>query len=124
MRNWERPMVVVDTFAANEFVSTCAEEGSTYKFICNAGKEDHSYNVYYLDNYNKKQYLSKYPYTGYSPCNATHEASTKDDFINGYIDDQSTRKDERIPVVIWTNRGRDVHCTTNLKIESWDKTPS
>lgn len=26
MRNWERPMVVVDTFAANEFVSTCGEK--------------------------------------------------------------------------------------------------
>lgn len=122
MRNWERPMVVVDTFAANEFVSSCEEGGSAYKFECNAGKKYHRYNVYYYDG-NRKHYLDKYPYY-YHPCGETHEASTKDDFINGYIDDQSTGYDEKIPVVIWTDRGRDVHCTTNLTIESWEKTHS
>ena len=129
MRNWERPMVVVDTFAANEFVSTCAEGGSVYKFQCNAGEEGHNYNVYYYDKYNRRHYIaSDIPFAaqfpGYHPCNATHEASTKDDFINGYIDDQNTWKDEKTPVVIWTDRGRDVHCTTNLTIESWEKTHS
>lgn len=130
MKNWERPMVVVDTFAANEFVSTCADGGSTYKFQCNAGEEGHTYNVYYFDNYNRKHYIASdsplifTQFDSYSPCNATHEASTKDDFINGYIDDQSTWRDEKTQVVIWTDRGRNVHCTTNLKMESWDKTPS
>lgn len=129
MRNWERPMVVVDTFAANEFVSSCAEGGSAYKFQCNAGEKDRTYNVYYYDKNNRRHYIAldipfaaRFP--GYSPCDATHEASTKDDFINGYIDDQSTGYDEKIPVVIWTDRGRDVHCTTNLTIESWEKTHS
>lgn len=131
MRNWERPMVVVDTFAANEFVSTCAEGGSAYKFQCNAGEEGHHYNVYYLDKNNHRHYIASdipftYPqFSGYHPCNAKHEASTKDEFINGYIDDQSTiLKDEKIPVVIWTDKGKSVHCTTNLTIESWEKTHS
>lgn len=129
MKNWERPMVVVDTFAANEFVSTCAEGGSTYKFQCNAGEKEHRYNVYYYNN-NRKHYLaSDIPFAAkfnyYHPCDATHEASTKDSFINGYIDDQSTIfKDEKIPVVIWTDNGRSVHCTNNLTIESWEKTHS
>ena len=39
MRNWERPMVVVDTFAANEFVSTCGEQNRVYKFKCDAGSK-------------------------------------------------------------------------------------
>ena len=38
MRNWERPMVVVDTFAANEFVSSCGENHKVYNFECNAGE--------------------------------------------------------------------------------------
>ena len=124
MRNWERPMVVVDTFAANEFVSTCAEGGSTYKFQCNAGEEGHSYSVYYYDNYNRRHYLAGPLLTHYSKCGDTHEASTKDDFIDGYIDDQSTIHDEHTPVVIWTDRGRDVHCTTVLNKDSWARTPS
>lgn len=131
MRNWERPMVVVDTFAANEFVSTCAEGGSAYKFQCNAGEGDHKYNVYYVDKNNHKRYiasnnlLSGARFINYHPCDTKHEASTEDEFINGYIDDQSTPfKDEKIPVVIWTDNGRSVHCTAKLNIESWEKTHS
>lgn len=123
MRNWERPMVVVDTFAANEFVSSCGDKGTIYKFECNAGEKEHHYNVYYYDRYNIKHYIasnSHYAqFSGYHPCGATHEASTKDKFINGYIDDQSTWTDEKVPVVIWTDRGTSVHCTTNLQMDTW-----
>ena len=48
----------------------------------------------------------------------------KDEFITGFIDDQSTREDEKIPVIIWTNHGTDVHCTTNLDRDSWETTKS
>lgn len=40
MRNWERPMVVVDAFVANEFVSACKEENKEYLFTCDAGGGD------------------------------------------------------------------------------------
>lgn len=124
MRNWERPMVVVDTFAANEFVSTCGENHKVYNFVCNAGEKGHHYNVYYYDRYNNKHYIASNrhyaQFSGYHPCDATHEASTKDEFINGYIDDQSTWwEDEKVPVVIWTERGTSVHCTTNLNTNEW-----
>lgn len=124
MRNWERPMVVVDTFAANEFVSSCGVQNRVYKFKCDAGEEGHKYNVYYLDNNNRKHYIAlDIPFVAqfdsYHPCNTTHEASTKDEFINGYIDDQSTWRDEKVPVVIWTDRGTNVHCTTNLQMDTW-----
>ena len=128
MRNWERPMVVVDTFAANEFVSSCGDENTVYLFDCNAGEENHKYNIYYYDRYNIKHYIASNKhwaqFASYHPCGEKHEASTKDEFINGYIDDQSTWRDEKTQVIIWTDRGRNVHCTTNLKMESWDKTPS
>ena len=62
-------------------------------------------------------FVGKFDY--YHPCDETHEASTRDEFINGYIDDQSTWKDEKMPVVIWTERGTDVHCTTNLDTNTW-----
>lgn len=124
MRNWERPMAVVDAFVANEFVSACGDQNTVYLFKCNAGEKGHNYNVYYYDNHNRKHYIaSEIPFAaqflGYHPCDATHEASTKDDFIKGYIDDQSTWKDEKMPVVIWTDRGTDVHCTTNLDTNTW-----
>lgn len=123
MRNWERPMAVVDAFVANEFVSACGVQNTVYLFQCNAGEKGHKYNVYYYDN-NRKHYIASNThyfaqFSDYHPCDATHEASTKDEFINGYIDDQSTWKDEKMPVVIWTDRGTDVHCTTNLDTNTW-----
>ena len=130
MRNWERPMVVVDTFAANEFVSSCKDTNTVYLFKCNAGEEGHKYNVYYYDNNNRKHYIASNnswiwaQFGSYHPCDATHEASTKDEFINGYIDDQSTRKDEGVPVVIWTDRGTNVHCTTDLQKNTWQTAKS
>lgn len=130
MRNWERPMVVVDTFAANEFVSSCGVQNTVYLFKCNAGEKRHKYNVYYYDKYNQRHYIASNDdwdgaqFDGYHPCDATHEASTKDEFINGYIDDQRTRKDERVPVVIWTDRGTDVHCTTDLQKNTWQTAKS
>lgn len=60
----------------------------------------------------------------YGPCNATHEAPTNGDFIEGYIDDVYTIPDENIPVFIWIEGGTNVHCTTNLKRESWETTKS
>ncbi len=129
MRNWERPMTVVDTFVANEFVSACGDNHKVYNFKCNAGEEGHKYNVYYYDNHNRKHYIaSEIPFAAqfdsYHPCNATHEASTKDEFINGYIDDQSTWKDEKMPVVIWTDRGTNVHCTKILNTSEWTTSKS
>ena len=123
MRNWERPMAVVDAFVANEFVSACGDENTVYLFDCNAGEKNHKYNVYYYDRYNEKNYIASNrhwaQFPSYHPCGEKHEASTKDEFINGFIDDQSTKKKEKIPVVIWTDRGTDVHCTTILGTNSW-----
>lgn len=57
-------------------------------------------------------------------CNKTHEAESDSGFISGFIDDQSTRDDEATPVVIWTENGTNVHCTTRLDINTWETAKS
>ena len=57
----------------------------------------------------------------------THEASTTDDFINGYLKKNfiglPLGKSE--PVIIWRGEnGNNIHCTTNLDMDSWETAKS
>lgn len=125
-RRYERPSAYIEEFTPNEYVAACGDHGKVYKFECNAGEKNKQYNVYYFDN-GQKKYLTKGGLFGsyYHPCKATHEAEEDTGFISGYIDDQSTWDyDEKIPVVIWTDNGRDVHCTTNLDMSEWQTAKS
>lgn len=63
-------------------------------------------------------------FSNYHPCNATHKAESDSGFISGFIDDQSTSVDEATPVVIWTENGTNVHCTTKLDITTWQTAKS
>lgn len=122
MRNWERPMVVVDTFAANEFVSTCGDENKEYLFTCDAGGGKSGY-VYLETNgkpglqtddgkgYSADKYLS-----GYHACGTTHNAKNTDDFLEGYY----VRKGNVTNVIVWRGpKGDNTHCTTNLSMNTW-----
>ena len=124
-RRYERPSAYIEEFTPNEYVAACGDHGKVYKFECNAGQRNKQYNVYYYDN-GRKKYLTRSGWFGnyYHPCGETHEAEEDTGFISGYIDDQSTRQDEKIPVVIWTNNGTDVHCTTKLDMSTWETTKS
>ena len=94
---------------------------------------DNTY-VYYYDRSGQKKYIAKEgswggwgsqaQFSGYHPCNKTHEAESDSGFISGFIDDQSTRDDEATPVVIWTENGTNVHCTTRLDINTWETAKS
>ena len=123
-RAYVRPTMVGERFVANEYVAACGDSGKVYNFVCNAGEESKSYNVYYYKN-GQRRYIANNIYIGapfpaYHPCGATHEANAKDEFIEVYIDDQSTwLTDEKIPVVIWTEKGHNVHCTTKLDMSTW-----
>ena len=123
MRNWERPMVVVDTFAANEFVSTCGELNRVYKFKCDAGGGTLG-TVYKDSNHNGKWDLIGYEaLTGhilptYHACGKTHSAPTDDEFIEGfYLPNSDPFKATK--VIIWTDGGTNIHCTTNLNMNEW-----
>lgn len=128
MRNWERPMAVVDAFVANEFVSACGDNGTIYKFECDApaGK------LYYYENNDGKidgehdSYDRSYYIGRYHPCGAKHEASKTDDFYDGFVDyNRNRRQDDGEGVIVWRgpwqNNG---HATTNLNMNSWETAKS
>lgn len=131
MRNWERPMAVVDAFVANEFVSACGEKNQVYKFKCTADAGE----LYYypqgdgtIDGIYKGSGKAQ-EIGSYHPCGKEHEASVTDDFYDGYV---YTRRyegipllgghwvEKRTPVIVWRGEnGRNGHATTNLNMSEW-----
>lgn len=128
MRNWERPMVVVDAFVANEFVSACGDKGTIYKFECDAprgwlyyykhsdGKIDGVHN-----RYDKAKLIGDY-----HPCGAKHEASKTYDFYDGFVDyNLNGKQDSGEGVIVWRGPyGNNGHATTNLDMNSWETAKS
>lgn len=129
-RAYVRPTMVGERFVANEYVAACGDtEYSKYKFTCDAGggvsgdvyRESNGkpgfQKGYGLFGYEGDEWLG-----GYHACGTTHEASTTDDFQNGYyIPDGG----DAVDVIIWRGkRGDNIHCTTNLNRDSWEATKS
>ena len=131
-RVWKRPLTEVQKFEANEYVAACHDWNTVYKFKCDAGGGA-SGDVYTDDGTNLTEGRTRY----YHACDATHEASTQDDFIRGYYI-QNGGNDKtgywtlfggwqeypKTSVIIWTDGGTDVHCTTNLNQDSWETAKS
>ena len=130
-RVWTRPVTEVQKFEANEYVAACGDSGVVYNFECNAGQKRKSYNVYFDDgtpfassNGNEEWYAR---FTGYHPCGATHKAESDSGFYDGYMylqDWYGNNSGRPTDVVIWTDRGTDVHCTTNLDMDKWETAKS
>ena len=126
-KRWEEPRILVQKFMPNEYVAACGDSGVVYNFECNAGKQRNSYNVYYDNGYplaSSNGYEEwEAQFSGYHPCGATHKAESDSGFYDGYMylqDRWGDNTGNRINVVIWTDRGTDVHCTTNLDMDSWE----
>lgn len=131
-RRYERPSAYIEEFTPNEYVAACGDNGTIYKFKCDAGDKEKKYNVYYYDSRKHKKYIASNDWWGadwydgktfdnYHPCDKTHEAQSNSGFIRGFIDDQSTPwHDEEIPVYIWTENKTNVHCTTELDMDNWE----
>ncbi len=125
VREWVRPQTVAQRFVANEYVAACGDSGTVYKFECNAGQ-----GVTHTDWFGQttKYVWRVYDSNGnnltgngtYGPCGTTHSAESTDDFINGYIDNIYTSEKENIPVIIWTEGGTNIHCTTDLDMSTWE----
>lgn len=119
---WEEPKIVVEQFAANEYVAACGTS-KTYLFECNAGDRNKQYavkdakgNVATISG----KYMNGWKHY-YHPCGETHEAESDSGFLTGYhLDDPRTQQDENISVIIWTNYNTNVHCTTNLDMKEWE----
>lgn len=135
MRNWKKPMAVVDAFVANEFVSSCGENHKIYNFECNAGEKNKHYDVFTADGHNITSYNSRWQ--SYHPCHKTHQAAEDSGFIKGFIVDNNgndqltytkwsfetmswkTYEYPKTDVIIWTDNNTNVHCTTNLNMKEW-----
>lgn len=128
---WSEPVILAEKFMPNEYVAACGDSGVVYNFECNAGNRRNSYNVYYdngkplaSSNGDEEWYAQ---FTGYHPCGVTHEAASDSGFYDGYMYLQNrwgNNTGDRIDVVIWTDRGTDVHCTTNLDMDEWETAKS
>ena len=46
MREYVKPMMDSEVFAANEYFSACGDSGVVSNFVCNAGNRNHDYAVY------------------------------------------------------------------------------
>lgn len=143
---WTKPEMKEIVFSANEYVAACGDENKKYLFTCDAGGGKSGY-VWIEDNKQDglqsdslwslfdgtvpggggsstdtyDDYLS-----GYHACGLTHEASTTDDFYNGYYLEKDKWNNGRfnpldvLEVIIWRGpKNNDTHCTTNLNMDSW-----
>lgn len=124
-RVWTRPLTEVQKFDANEYVAACGDSGVVYKFECNAGDKglgpfNYPYNVY-VDYQGNGYYQYR---SNYHACGITHEAESDSGFYKGYMDDRRTPGNDRIEVIVWTEYGRDTHCTTNLDMDKWETAKS
>lgn len=123
MKEYVRPMMDSEVFVANEYFSACGDENKVYKFVCDAGGGT-SGTVYEDSNNNGKWDLTKdkaltgYILPTYHACGKTHDAPTDDEFIKGfYLPNSNPFKVQN--VIIWTDGGTNIHCTTNLEQDEW-----
>ena len=120
-KTWEEPRILVQQFMPNEYVAACGDENSVYNFVCDAGGGTPG-TVYEDSNHSGKWDLGDKPLTGlilptYHACGETHSAPTNDEFIEGfYLPNSDPFKATK--VIIWTDGGTNVHCTTNLNKDS------
>ena len=126
MKDYVRPMMESEAFAANEYIAACGDSGVTYKFECNANSDGWFSNggLVYVENgkeeglqmlgSNRDDFLSNY-----TPCSETHVAESDDEFLNGYI--FSLGGNWVTPVIIWRGPNNDnTHCTTELDMNEWE----
>lgn len=131
---WTAPKATVEQFMANEYIaSACGAQWTVYNFECNAGDNDYSYHVYLNGPDGMPETADDIDWSArsgrlrtYSPCGATHEASTKEDFPEGYMYRYRNggNTGSRIDVIVWTDGGTNTHCTTNLDMDQWETTKS
>ena len=139
-KEYVRPMMAGERFAPNEYVAACGDSGTTYLFKCDAGGEV-SGNVYLETNevsglQTERQWIQTgdWPWQGYwqkadqslggyHACGETHEADSKDSFLEGYYVPYGSS--EVTSVIVWRGTHNDnVHCTTNLNMNTWETTKS
>ena len=122
-KTWEEPKIMVQQFMPNEYVATCGDENRVYNFVCDAGGGTPG-TVYEDSNHNGKwdlfgdEALTGHILPTYHACGETHSAPNDDDFIEGFYLPNSI-PGKAMKVIIWTDGGTNIHCTTNLNMNEW-----
>ena len=132
MKDYVRPMMESEVFAANEYIAACGEVPTSYKFVCDKESEYHGgiifghySSLYYYDTSGRARELG-----AYDACGETHLAPTTDSFFRGFVDNnENGREDANEGCYVWIEydwRGRidDWHATTNMDPNSWEKNHS
>ncbi len=133
-KEWMEPVIEVQEFVANEYVASCGESGKVYNFECNAGKSENSYYVYTNGADGLPGTSDDVRLGGYHPCGKTHSAESDSDFAYGYmyriygydwLGRPQVDRNDCTNVIIWRGEdGNNIHCTTNLDINSWETAKS
>lgn len=118
-KRYERPSAYIEEFTPNEYVAACGDSGKVYKFECDA----RGGTLYY---YRDGRGYGATRLGSYHPCQTKHEASTKDDFYDGFVDYNRNRREDKGEAVIvwrgpWHNNG---HATTKLNMDEWETAKS
>ena len=126
MRKYKKPVLNVEQFTANEFISTCSDtEEKYYVFKCSAGVSDRYGNVYLetngKDGLQRSPSLDgwdwvsadKYATGSYHPYGEEHFVKVGETFAQGYYVNPSNNKVTN--VLTWYSNSTGYHCTTALK---------
>ena len=118
---WVQPQTAVQQFEANEYVAACHDINKVYKFKCDAPTEWGTGLVFEETNGKPGLQITDKYRSSYHPCGATHEAPVTDKFLDGYYVHDWDSIWNPTPIKIWTGLNDDnTHCTTNLKMDSWE----
>ena len=129
MRKYVKPVMESEMFAANEYIAACGDTNYEYIFECDA-MGGFTGAVFYSDGDDEFEPLKddKLMGLGYHACGEKHRTLVGDDFIEGwYVTgwDGVTGGDWYKKVIIWKGAdGKDIHCTTNLDMKSWETAKS
>lgn len=125
MKSYKKPVLNVERFTPDEFISACGDSGVNYFFECNApggrlyyyplsdGEIDGKYN-----GYGESDFIG----WSYHPCDKKHKASSTDDFYDGFVDyNKNGKQDEGEGVIVWRGSwGLNGHATKNLDMDKWE----
>ena len=127
MNAYVRPIMDVENFTANDFIAACGDSNYEYLFECNAnsgGWFTNGGSVYVDSNKNGEwSALTDERLGSYSPCSEKHKTQNGDDFLDGFLVAGLGTKVKKVK--IWRGEdGNNIHCTTNLDMNSWETAKS
>lgn len=127
MKAYMKPIMESELFTANEYVAACGTN-TVYKFVCDAGWTGITGSTVYTNGADGIMGTDDDVRLGtYGKCGGTHDASTTDEFIDGYLEKNilGIPSGVKQQVIIWRgDDGKNIHCTKNIHMETWETAKS